>query len=37
MSPEELERCLRIPLTEEMEERDPDFSELKKPNAVFRF
>jgi len=36
MSSEELERCLRIPLTEEMGERDPDFSELKKPNAVLR-
>lgn len=33
---EEIEHHLRVPLTEEMGERDPDFSELKKPNVVLR-
>lgn len=36
VSLEEMERRLRIPLTEEMGERDHELSQLKKPGAVLR-
>jgi len=36
ISLEEMERQLRIPLTEEMGERDHELSQLKKPSAVLR-
>ena len=36
MSLEEMERRLRIPLTEEMGERDHELGQLKKPRAILR-
>jgi len=36
LSLEEMERQLRISLTEEMGERDPDLGQLKKPSAILR-
>ncbi|MEM4733271.1 MAG: AAA family ATPase [Candidatus Bathyarchaeia archaeon] len=35
-SPEEVESLLRVPLTEEMAERDPELSQQKRPGASLR-
>lgn len=35
-SPEEMERLLRVPLTEEMGERDPELGQQRRPGAALR-